>query len=150
MKKTLLILGLGLALNFTVNAQWTYKTVNDDFDGLFKIAYTESNNNAYLKMELNDGDVAFFIKGGYYCDENPLVDLVFLVNGEPKKYTINGITSSDKKIVFLDLYLNKSEILESFKNASKLKIRINQDICTDDIYIFDMNNSTAAFNFIKQ
>jgi len=149
MKKTILTLGLGLALNFTANAQWTYKTVNDDFDGLFKVAYTETNNDAYLKMELSDGDVAFFIKGGYYCDEKPLVDLVFLVNGQPKKYTVTGFTSEDKRIVFLDLYLNKSEMLESFKNASTLKVRINQDVCTDDIYTFDMKNSTAAFNFIK-
>lgn len=149
MKKTLLTLGLGLALNFTASAQWTYKAVNDDFDGSFKVAYTETVNNAWLKLENVNGDVAFFIKGGYYCDESPLVDLVFLVNDEPVRYTITGITSLDKSIVFIDLSLNKSEILESFKNASKLKIRVNQDVCTDDIYVFDMKNSTAAFNFIK-
>ena len=149
MKKTLLTLGLGLALNFTVNAQWTYKAVNDDFDGSFKVAYTETVNNAWLKLELSDGDVAFFIKGGYYCDAKPSIDLVFLVNGEPKKYTVTGFTSEDRNIVFIDLYLNKSEMLESFKNASKLKITINQEVCTDDVYIFDMKNSTAAFNFIK-
>jgi hypothetical protein len=149
MKKTILTLGLGLALNFTASAQWTYKTVSDDFDGSFKIAYTESNNDAWLKLQASDGDVAFFIRGGYYCGEKPTVDLIFLVNGEPKKYTVTGITSSDRKIVFIDLYLNKSDMLESFKNASSVKIRINQDVCTDDTYIFNMKNSGAAFDFIK-
>lgn len=149
MKNTLLTLGLGFALNFTASAQWTYKTVNDDFEGSFKVAYTETVNNAWLKLQLSDGDVAFYIEGGYYCGERPLVDLVFLVNGEPKKYTVTCFTSSDKNIVFLDLYLNKSDILDSFKNASKLKITINQEVCTDDIYIFDMKNSSSAFNYMK-
>jgi hypothetical protein len=146
--KTILLF-IGLALNFTVNAQWTYQTVNDGFDEPYKIAYTKENNNCILKMENIDGKVYFYLSGGYHCDKYPTIDLVFMVNNQPKRYTIEGFVTEDKKLVFLSEDLYNDTIFQDFKQCSILKIRINESSCTNDIYTFNMSNSTSAFNFMK-
>jgi hypothetical protein len=146
--KTILLF-IGLALNFIVNAQWKYETINNGFDDPYKIAYTSENNNAVLKLENVDGDVCFYLQGGYHCDETPEVDLLFMVNGSSKRYTITGSISENKKCVFFTFYLLSSDFLEDFKNCSSLRIRVNESVCTNDLYNFNMTNSTAAFNYIK-
>jgi hypothetical protein len=37
-----------------VFGQWTYKTINSEFDGSFKKAYTQTNNSGYLMMEVGE------------------------------------------------------------------------------------------------
>ena len=76
MKKLLMSVGVLLCLN--ANAQWTNKNVNNDFDDPYRICYTESNDNNYLKLENLNGEIYFFMKGGYYCDENPTIDLALI------------------------------------------------------------------------
>lgn len=146
--KTLLLI-IGLALNFIANAQWKYQTVNNGFDEPYKIAYTEENVDAILKLENVKGDVYFYVQGGYHCEDYPTVDLVFVVNGVNKRYTVTAATSEDKKCVFISANLQTVDFLDDFKNCSSVKIRINESVCTNDIYTFNMSNSTAAFNYIK-
>lgn len=146
MKKIFIIIGLMFSLN--LNAQWTKKTVENDFDEPYKICYTETNNDGWLKLENIDGVISFYIKGGYYCEENPQVDLAFIVNGISKKYIIDGNTSSSNEIVWLIDDLVKNDVFEDFKNCSVLKIRINDSICESEIYSFNMSGSTSAINFM--
>jgi hypothetical protein len=146
--KTILLF-IGLALNFIVNAQWTYQTVNDGFDEPYKIAYTKENNNAILKLENVEGKIYFYLQGGYHCEDYPTVDLVFMINNVPQRYTLDAFTSKDKSTVFLCSDLYNNTIYSAFKECSTVKIRINESTCTSDIYIFNMSNSTSAFNFMK-
>ena len=125
--KTILLF-IGLALNFIANAQWKYETVNNGFDDPYKIAYTAENNDAILKLENVNGDVFFYLQGGYHCDAFPEVDLLFVVNGVNKKYTVTASVSENKKCVFFVTDLQSSDLLESFKNCSSLKIRINESV----------------------
>ena len=75
MKTIILTLALFCAKSLT--AQWTYKEITDGFDDPYHVAYTESDGSAYLKLENSDGKIAFFVKGGYYCDDKLLCDFVF-------------------------------------------------------------------------
>ena len=72
---------IALALSLNVSAQWTNKSVNNGFDDPYRICYTAENNGAILKLENIDGSIYFYLQGGYTCDEDPVVDLSFLVNG---------------------------------------------------------------------
>ena len=81
MKKLILSLASMMVLSIG-HSQWTYKTINNSFDDPYRIAYTAENNGAILKLEKVGDEVYFYITGEYYCDEDPIVDLVFIVNGK--------------------------------------------------------------------
>jgi TonB family protein len=147
MKNLLLILFLLLALN--INAQWVNKTVNNDFDDPYRICYTAPNNGVILKLENVEGLISFYLSGGYYCDESPVVDLSFIVNGVAKKYSRECSISSDNKIVWLINDLLIEEMLTDFKNCNILKVRVNDYTCSSEIYSFNMSGSSSAINFIS-
>ena len=146
MKKLLISIGVMLCLN--ANAQWTNKTINNGFDDPYRICYTATNNLGYLKLENVDGQIYFYLNGKYCCDESPVVNLSFIVNGVTVKYFCTANVSDDKGTVWiLEDFLN-STVVESFKNCSTLNIRVNDTVCNEEIYSFNMSGSTSALNFI--
>ena len=134
---------------FYANSQWSYENVDNGFDDSYRIAYTTSNNGAFLKLENVDGDVIFYIQGKYYCDDFPLVDLVFVVNGVNVKYSIEGMKSDDGKVIFFVADLINSEMLTSFQKCTVLKVRVNESYCSSETYSFNMSKSTSALNYIQ-
>lgn len=146
--------------------QWTTENVDNGLDDPYKIAYTASNNGAFLKLESMQSstgspcDVMFYISGGYHCDEKPLVNISFLINGVYEKYTVQGYTSEDSKTVFFgmlndfkiiegySIYETTINLVQQFKSATSVKIRINESHCEDDYYEFSMSGSSAAYNFM--
>ncbi|MEY4333178.1 MAG: hypothetical protein RLZZ196_1916 [Bacteroidota bacterium] len=148
MKKVINLLG-AILITGSITAQWTYKVSNNGFDDPYKIAYTEVNNNAFLKMENVDSSIVLYVQGGYYCDEKPTVDVVFVVNGTDKKYKFIGNKSQDNSTVFISWYFDLySDAVVDFKAASSIRIRINESFCTSEIYNFNMGNSKAAYDFM--
>ena len=140
-----------LAVLFSVSmaySQWSMESVNNDFDDPYKIAYTSKNNNAILKLEEVDGSIFFYIQGGYYCDDAPLIDFIFVVNGENIKFTREGMKNDKNDVVFFTGDLVNSEMYEPFKKCSILKIRINETYCDSDTYTFNMSKSTTALNYV--
>lgn len=148
MKKMILTVATVLTIGI-VNAQWTKKTVNNGLDEPYKIAYTEVNNGGFLKLEGDTSGVAFYVSGGYYCEDSPLVNISFLVNNQWVKHSVWGNTTSDNKTVFLTFDLENEVFIKDFLNATSVKIRINETYCDNETYQFNMSGSTAAFNFIK-
>lgn len=147
MKYLLFILGVLLCLN--TNAQWINKTVNNSFDKPYRICYTSLKQNDFLKLENSGGEIAFYMQGGYYCDENPTIDLAFIINGVAKNFSVDATISSDKEAVWIiDNLLENSDILLAFKTCSTLKIRVNDSVCGTETYSFNMAGSTSAINFI--
>jgi len=135
----------------TLNAQWTYKTIDNGFDEPYKIAYTALNNDGYAKLENVNGKVVFYIAGSYYCDEKPKVDVVFFVDGVNKKYAFTGSKSSDSKNIFITWDLaSDPDATNDFKKASLLKVRINESYCDSESYLFMMSSSKDAFEFINK
>jgi hypothetical protein len=147
MKKIFLTIVLLFSLS-SVYSQWSYQLVKNDFYDPYRIAYTTENNDAILKLENVDGSIFFYVQGGYYCDENPSVDLAFLVNGVNVRYNIEGFVNSSKDALFFTTDLINNEMLESFKKCSSVKIRVNESTCTNEIYSFNMSKSTSALNYI--
>ena len=146
MKKLLMSVGVMLCLN--ANAQWTNKTINNGFDDPYRICYTATNNLGYLKLENVDGQIYFYLNGKYCCDDSPVVNLSFIVNGVTVKYYCTANVGDNKDVVWiLEDFLN-SAVVESFKNCSTLNIRVNDTVCNEEIYSFNMSGSTAALNFI--
>lgn len=148
MKKVINLL-LAVLITGSISAQWTYKTIDNGFDEPYKIAYTEINNNAFLKMERIDTVTVLYIQGGYYCDDEPKMDIVFVVNGVDKKYKWVGDKSEKNNVIYITWSLEMwPDLFADFKEASVIKIRVNETYCTSEIYNFKTGNSKAAYNFM--
>lgn len=147
MKKVILSGALLCAIT-NATAQWTYKKVDNGIDDPYKICYTETNNLARLKLEKYNEGVMFYISGTYFCEEFPKVDVVFVVNGENKKYQVVGARSEDSKIVFIAFDISVETFYEDFKKASSVKVRVNETYCTTDVFTFNMTNSNSALEFM--
>lgn len=147
-----LILFLSLFLISSLHGQWVYKTVTDGFDDPYKIAYTDNPSGAYLKLENLEGRLVFYIKGGYYCDENPSYDFVFQLGQEVYKVSGVGIKSDGNDIIFFtpNLLDEEFQTVDWFKKCSKLKIRINESYCTTEYYEFNMSKSSSALEFMSK
>lgn len=145
-----IIFTLALLCANSVTAQWTFKEITDGFDDPYRVAFTESYESAYLKLENVDGKIAFFVKGGFYCDESLTCDFVFSNATENYKTSLIGITSSAKDIVFFtfDLFGESEEFVTWFKKCSKVKIRIIESHCTTNYYDFSMGKSSTALDFM--
>ena len=148
MKKNILTLGALILANVSL-AQWTNKIVDNGFDEPYKICHTKENNKAVLKLENTDGEVAFYLQGGYFCSDVVTVDMSFMVNGVWKKYSTTATKSSDSKALFLVDDMENSEALIDFLNATSVKLRVNEEYCETEYYQFNMSGSTLAYQFIK-
>jgi hypothetical protein len=73
-----------------------------------------------------------------------------MVDGVAKKYQINGSTSESKKIVWLTDDLMNSKILNDFKACSSVKLRVNDSVCSSEMYSFSMSGSSSAISFITK
>ncbi len=149
MKKLILSLASMMVLSIS-HSQWSYKTINNNFDDPYRIAYTAENNGAILKLEKVGNEVYFYITGGYYCDEDPIVDLVFIINGKDVKFYAESDVSSDNETVFIMNDILTSNLLDPFKNCTSIRVRVNDLTCGEEVYFFNMKGSTSALNFIKE
>lgn len=153
MKQIILLIAFILT-TLTLQAQWVTKVVNNGIDEPYRIAYCQdASKTAVLKLEKVDTSVAFYLSGGYHCDESSTVDIGLFIGTETKRYSFETFTSGDRRTVFIidDIKAEElSEFLSDFKKATKLSIRINESHCTDDYYQFNMSGSTRALEFISK
>jgi hypothetical protein len=135
-----------------VFAQWTYKTINSEFDGTFKKAYTKTDNNGYLAMEVGDSINKPFmgLVGSFFCDEYTTIDFILIVNGVNKNYEFRVFKSNDSRMYYFDESIWTDEFIKDFKSASSCSIRVNQSYCTNDYYKFIFSGSASAYNFITK
>jgi hypothetical protein len=151
--KTKFLLLVGLILSLNSKAQWVTKNVNNGIDEPYKIAYCRSTDNSgVLKLEKVDTAVAFYLSGGYHCDESTTVDIGLTIGSEIKRYSFFVYASSDRKTIFIldDIKAqDNADFLKDFQRCSKLSIRINESHCQDDYYSFIMTGSTKALQFIS-
>lgn len=149
MKKIFLTILIS-ASSFVANSQFQNHVFNNDFDGDYKLSYSLDNNNNLLKLENIYGNISLYITSNYFCEEDPMVDLVFFCYDGNYKFNVQGYKSKDAKTIFLTFDLENSEFLKYFFNGTKVKIRVNDNICENQYFEFSLKNSTNAFKFIKQ
>lgn len=147
MKKLLLLFILCSSI---AHSQWKYKTVDNGFDGPYRIAYTDDNNDVMLKLENLDGEIAFYLQGKYICDEEVLVDLAFLINGEYSRYTFTGAVNKDHDCLFFTWDLIGSVADQDFRDCKQLNVRINDTTCDSSIYSFNMSGSNLALKYVSK
>jgi hypothetical protein len=147
--KKVINLVLAVLVTGCINAQWTYKTYNNGFDKPYKMATTPLNNDAYAYMLNVDSSVVLAIGGGYYCDDNPIVDVIFVINGEDVRFKFEGYKGQTSDVVYITWDM-ESEIglVNAFKSASVMKVRINESYCESETYIYKMTSSRAAYDYI--
>jgi len=138
-----------MSCSFSTFSQWTYETVNNGFDDPYRIAYTKEMNGAILKLENVEGSVFFYLQGSYTCEDYPMVEVICVVGTSNNKYTFYGSTSEDKTVVFITDDLENSGMLNDFKNATSIKLRINETYCDTEIFSFNMSKSSSAYTFIN-
>lgn len=133
----------------TLNAQWSFKTISNGFDDPYKIAYTPTNNGAAAYMLFVENAIVLSIDGGYYCEKEPLIDVVLVVNGADNKFEFDGYKGGSSDVVYItwDMASN-AEFLNAFKLSTTMKVRINESYCTTEVYNYKMTNSKAAFEYM--
>jgi len=95
-------------------------------------------------------EIAFYLSGGYHCDDEIPVDISFLIGNEYKKYNVQGIKSENSTVVFLVDDLMTDPMKADFLKASIVKLRFNESHCQSDYYEFKMTGSKAALDFISK
>lgn len=132
-------------------AQWTTKTVENGFDNPYRVAICHSSTGKeFIKMtKMSDGGVLLLLYTGYVCTENPTVEYTFKTVSGWEPFSNTGVTSTDKKKVYLSANLAESIMLPYFKNTSLFKIRLDDDYCGTTIYEFNMMGSSKAYEFIE-
>ena len=149
MKKLIFSVSMLLSVS-NAFSQWTTQAVDNGLDKPYKIAYCDSKETStfYAKLEKTSKGMAFYVSGGYFCEDIILVDVSFQVKGEWKKYQFVGSTSSSKKTLFIIDDLTTQTCFEDFKSATDMVMRINDKVCGNDDYSFSMSNSTSSYNFV--
>jgi hypothetical protein len=148
MKNLLLVLVSVTLFTTTSFSQWVTNVVDNGFDSKYTIAYTEDGQSEYLKMENYNG-IVLYLSNTYICSDAVTVDILFLVKNEYKKYKTNAKVSSNHKVVFfVDDLSADSLMLQDFKDATIVKLRVNDVICDSEVYEFSMKGSTAAYEAV--
>lgn len=158
MKKIILTLLL-VSINLSIHSQWYFDKYIDSDNTPYTIAYTDIDQDAFLKLENINSKVFFYLEGEHFCEDNPLLDITFITkaieNGKRKifleeTFSVNAFKSEDNKFILIENDLERSILLAQFKNCTKIRIRIRSRFCNEEIYYFDMSNSTKAYNFVKK
>lgn len=142
--KYLLLFGIIL---FYLNSfsQWKSERINNGIDASYVTAHTDDYQTQYLRLENYNG-IVLLLGNTYICSEMVTVNLSFLINGVYSKHDTRAKVSMNHKFVFIVSDLSSDSLmLEDFKNASILKIRINDPMCDDEVYDFSMVGSMAAY-----
>ena len=132
-------------------AQWTTKTVENGFETAYRVAICHSTTGKeFLKMiKMPDGGVLFLLYVGSVCTENPTIEYTFKTFSGWEPFSNTGVTSTDKKKVYLSSNLTESIMLPYFKNTSMFKIKMYDEHCGTTIYQFKMVGRSRAFDFIE-
>jgi hypothetical protein len=148
MKKVILNIASVLLVNISF-AQWTNKNVDNGFDDPYKICYSKENNGSILKLERVGDQIIFYIQGGYFCSDSPLVDISLMVNNQWVKYSVVGIKNQQSDVLFLVEDIENDEMYLNFLKASSIKLRVNEEYCDTEIFQFNMSGSSSAIKFLK-
>jgi hypothetical protein len=106
-------------------------------------------NNFAIKKTVNYP--LLYLHGAYFCDDVINVDFVLVVNGIDKKYELEGMKSSDNKILFFDdNVFSDVNFRTDFLASTKVKIRAKETYCDTEYYTFLMSGSTKAYNFLTK
>jgi hypothetical protein len=132
-----------------LSAQWESKKVDNGFDPPYHLASCFDTKSNFLKLEnFGEGKIALILYTGYFCTEQPFVELSFKMDTGWSKYSGNAIMrTTDKKKIIITTDIDNL-FSDEFRKSSILKIRVDDDHCGKTIYQFNMAGSTNAINYV--
>lgn len=147
MKK--LLFTLALAMAGSASAQWQTRKVDNGFDPPYHIASCDDVKGNFLKLEnFGEGKVALILYTGYFCTEQPFVELSYKMDTGWSKFSGNAIMrTTDQKKIILSINVDNAMYSE-FRKSSLLKIRVDDEHCGKSVYEFKMIGSTNAINYV--
>jgi hypothetical protein len=105
----------------TVNAQWLNKTVDNNFDPIYKVSSNKVYNEADLRMQNVDNLLKVYLAGEFWCTDNPIVELSFLVRGHREYYSITASVIGDfKNVLVISFDLEAENFFQDFKYCDEL------------------------------
>ena len=145
MKKLFLIIA-GLVAG-QVSAQWETKKIDNGFDPPYQIASCWDAKGNFLKLEnFGEGKVALILYTGYFCTEQPCVELSYKMDTGWSKLSGNAIMrTTDQKKIIISIDVDRN-MRDEFRKSSLLKIRVDDEHCGKTVYEFKMTGSTIAIN----
>lgn len=156
----LTLLTLLVCISTPIFSQWTTNIVNNQSDLPYKVATCPDECNvAYLKLEriiecnqgVCDTLVVLYLTGGLHCEEEPTVDITFVIAGQNKNYSLTGAKSKDSRTVYIcDDLFSDADFVNDFKASTKMIVKINEDYCTDVQYTFTMTGSSRVISFMSK
>ena len=150
MKKLILSVSTTLLITSSVFSQWIQKSVGEGSEK-YKIAYCDSKEtpNVYCKLEKANGEMLFYLSGGYFCEDEIDVTLDFLIGTKWEQFEFKALKSTTSKTLFIIENITASSCFESFKKCSTLLIGIKDFTCGAEFYTFSMTNSTKSYDFVN-
>lgn len=147
MKKLFLIIA-GLVAG-QVSAQWETKKIDNGFDPPYQIASCWDAKGNFLKLEnFGEGKVALILYTGYFCTEQPFVELSYKMDTGWSKFSGNAIMrTTDQKKIIISIDVDRN-MRDEFRKSSLLKIRVDDEHCGKTVYEFKMTGSTNAINYV--
>jgi hypothetical protein len=133
-----------------LSAQWKTESIDNGFDPVYHLAFCH-DGNYFLKLEnFGDGKVAMILYDGYFCTEEPYVELAYKMGEEWSRFNGNAIMrTTDQKKIIISVDIDKN-MYDEFRKSSLLKIRVDDDHCGKKVYQFDMTGSTTAINWVRR
>jgi hypothetical protein len=148
MKKLIILFAMQYVC--TVNAQWLNKTVDNNFDPIYKVSSNKVYNEADLRMQNVDNLLKVYLAGEFWCTDNPIVELSFLVRGHREYYSITGIVIGDfKNVLIITVDLEAENFFQDFKYCGELKIIVQQKDCPNEYYEYNMEGTQRAIKYLK-
>lgn len=147
MKKLFLIIA-GLVAG-QVSAQWETKKVDNGFDPPYQIASCWDAKGNFIKLEnFGEGKVALILYTGYFCTEQPFVEMSYKMDTGWSKFSGNAIMrTTDQKKIIISIDVDRN-MRDEFRKSSLLKIRVDDEHCGKTVYEFKMTGSTNAINYV--
>jgi len=147
--KKLILIGLTLVAG-KLSAQWKTEKIDNGFDPVYHLAFCH-DRGYFLKLEnFGEGKIAMILYDGYFCTEEPFVELSYKMDTGWSKFSGNAImrTTDQKKII---LSVNVDNLMyDEFRKSSLLKIRVDDDHCGKKVYQFNMTGSINAINWVMK
>lgn len=143
-----------MLFGMNATAQWKTIDVNDNpFEDPYKvaIAYSNSSNSDYLKLEESDGKIYLFLGTGFVCDDYISVDLSFKIDGEWVRQSLSSCMVVKSKIVVFSMDLDAdTELLDNLLKCTEVAARTNESHCDSDTFVFSGIGFSNALKEMKE
>lgn len=142
-----------MLVSSAVSAQWTNKSIGNDFDGRFRKSYVQSRDGrAIFSIEEDSDDLAnpyIEIFLGYVCDDETSIQIALTVGGQVYIHEFLGHAIRGNQSYMIGTMWD-NDFGRQFKVASKMSVRIHQQHCEITDKIFNMAGSAAAVKFVTK